>query len=188
MIDSGRAAGTRATPSGRPGGTARSADRPCRGRCSGGGWPADANLFRRDIEAQVLPYTAAHDIGVLVYGPLAHGLLGGRMDPETTFAPDDWRSRSPMFKGEAFVRNLDAVTALRRLATEELGVTLPQLAVAWTLAHPAVHAAIVGTRDPSHVEEILASADYCLTDEALRRIDTIMADATTVAGPSPETV
>jgi aryl-alcohol dehydrogenase-like predicted oxidoreductase len=146
------------------------------------------HLFRRDIEAQVLPYTAAHDIGVLAYGPLAHGLLGGRMNPETTFAADDWRSKSPMFTGDAFVRNLAAVTALRHLATDELGVTLPQLAVAWTLAHPAVHVAIVGTRNPGHVDEILAAADYCLTDEALQRIDTVMADATTVAGPSPETV
>ncbi len=41
------------------------------------------HLFRRDIEAEVLPYTAAHDIGVLVYGPLAHGLLGGRLGPDT---------------------------------------------------------------------------------------------------------
>jgi aryl-alcohol dehydrogenase-like predicted oxidoreductase len=146
------------------------------------------HLFRRDIEARVLPYTAAHDIGVLVYGPLAHGLLGGHMGPETTFAADDWRSNSPMFKGDAFLRNLHAVAALGRLATEELGMTLPQLAVAWTLAHPAVHVAIVGTRNPDHVDEILAAADSCLTDEALRRIDAIMADAVAVAGPSPETV
>ena len=146
------------------------------------------HLFRRDIEAKVLPYTAAHDIGVLVYGPLAHGLLGGRMGPETTFAADDWRSKSSTFKGDAFLRNLRAVAALRRLATEELGITLPQLAAAWTLAHPAVHVAIVGTRNPEHVDEILAAADLCLTDEALRRIDTIMQDAVAVAGPSPETV
>jgi aryl-alcohol dehydrogenase-like predicted oxidoreductase len=146
------------------------------------------HLFRRDIEAQVLPYTAAHNIGVLVYGPLAHGLLGGHMSPETNFAADDWRSKSPMFKGDAFLRNLRAAAALRRLATEELGMTLPQVAVAWTLAHPAVHVAIVGTRNPGHVDEILAAADFCLTNEALQRIDTIMADAVAVAGPSPETV
>jgi aryl-alcohol dehydrogenase-like predicted oxidoreductase len=51
------------------------------------------HLFRRDIEAGVLPYVHEHDIGVLVYGPLAHGLLTGSMDEQTTFATDDWRSQ-----------------------------------------------------------------------------------------------
>ncbi len=52
------------------------------------------HLFRRAIEAEVLPYTAAHDIGVLVYRPLAHGLLGGHLGPDTQFAPGDWRTRT----------------------------------------------------------------------------------------------
>ena len=89
------------------------------------------HLFRRDIEAEVLPYTAAHDIGVLVYGPLAHGLLGGRLGPDTEFAAGDWRAKSPEFHGDSFERNLRAVDRLRRLATEELGITLAQLAMAW---------------------------------------------------------
>src|SRR6266511_4309754 len=63
------------------------------------------HLFRREIEDKVLPYTAEHDIGVLIYGPLAHGLLAGRMTPSTTFEPDDWRSKSPDFSGETFRRN-----------------------------------------------------------------------------------
>src|SRR4051794_20673737 len=50
------------------------------------------HLFRREIEAETLPYTGEHDIGVLVYGPLAHGLLTGTMGEQTTFADDDWRS------------------------------------------------------------------------------------------------
>jgi aryl-alcohol dehydrogenase-like predicted oxidoreductase len=93
-----------------------------------------------------------------------------------------------MFRGAAYERNLRAVARLRRLATEELGVTLAQLAIGWTLAHPAVHVAIVGTRDPDHVEEALAAADLNLDDGAMRRIDQIMGDATQVAGPSPEMV
>jgi aryl-alcohol dehydrogenase-like predicted oxidoreductase len=60
------------------------------------------HLFRRDIEETILPYTAEHDIGVLVYGPIAHGLLSGRMTESTTFDPDDWRSKSPDFTGETF--------------------------------------------------------------------------------------
>ena len=75
-------------------------------------------LFRRDIEAEVLPNTEAHDIGVLVYGPLAHGLLSGTLGPGTRFARDDWRSRSPMFQGQTYARNLRVVAELGALATE----------------------------------------------------------------------
>jgi aryl-alcohol dehydrogenase-like predicted oxidoreductase len=146
------------------------------------------HLFRRDIETDVLPYTSAQNIGVLVYGPLAHGLLSGRLAPDTKFAPDDWRSRNPMFHGGAYERNLRAVAGLRRLAVEELGITLAQLAIAWTLANPTVHVAIVGTRNPDHIDEALLAADIELDDATRGRIDDIMIDAAPVAGPSPETV
>jgi aryl-alcohol dehydrogenase-like predicted oxidoreductase len=143
------------------------------------------DLFRRDIEAEVLPYTAAHDIGVLVYGPLAHGLLSGSLGPDTRFARDDWRSNSPMFQGETYARNLRVVAGLGALATE-LGFTLPQLAIGWTLTNQAVQVAIVGTRDRDHVDEVLAAAAIDLDDEVMQRIDDLMLDAVPVAGPSPE--
>jgi aryl-alcohol dehydrogenase-like predicted oxidoreductase len=143
------------------------------------------DLFRRDIEAEVLPYTTAHDIGVLVYGPLAHGLLSGSLGPDTRFARDDWRSNSPMFQGETYARNLRVVAGLGALAAE-LGFTLPQLAIGWTLANPAVDVAIVGTRDGDHVDEVLAAAAIELDDEVMQRIDDLMVDAVPVAGPSPE--
>ena len=144
------------------------------------------HLFRREIETNVLPYTVAHDIGVLVYGPLAHGLLSGRLTPDTEFDPDDWRSKSPVFHGDSFKRNLRAVDRLQRLAREELDVTLAQLAVAWTLHNPAVDVAIVGTHTPSHIDEALAAADLVLDDDTIKRIDEIMGDAAQVGGPSPE--
>jgi aryl-alcohol dehydrogenase-like predicted oxidoreductase len=144
------------------------------------------HLFRRDIEAEVLPYTAAHDIGVLVYGPLAHGLLGGRLGPDTEFAAGDWRAKSPEFHGDSFARNLRAVDRLRQLANEELGITLAQLAVAWVLHNPAVQVAIFGTRDPNHVDEALAAAEIDLDHEVMGRIDQVMTDAVPVGGPSPE--
>ena len=143
------------------------------------------HLFRRGIEETVLPYTAAHDVGVLVYGPLAHGLLGGRLSEDMVFPAGDWRGSSPDFRGATFRRNLAAVEKLRGLAAE-LGVTLGQLSVAWTLANPAVHVAIVGTRDPRHVDEAVAAAEIDLDHEVLGRIDQIMADTTAVTGPSPE--
>jgi aryl-alcohol dehydrogenase-like predicted oxidoreductase len=146
------------------------------------------HLFRREIEASVLPYTRAHDIGVLVYGPLAHGLLSGAMNADTTFAPGDWRAKSDVFKGELYRRNLRIVDALARFAELELGTTVSRLAVAWTLANPAVHVAIVGTRNPRHIDDAIAAADLKLDQQALRRIDEIVSAEVAVGGPTPESV
>jgi aryl-alcohol dehydrogenase-like predicted oxidoreductase len=144
------------------------------------------HLFRREIEADIAPYALEHDIGVLVYGPLAHGLLTGTMDEHTTFAADDWRSHSTVFEGETFRRNLETVRELERWAAER-GHSVSQLAIAWTLAHPAVDVAIVGARRPAHIEDSVGAADVELAPEDLAEIDRIMAGAVTVAGPSPET-
>jgi aryl-alcohol dehydrogenase-like predicted oxidoreductase len=144
------------------------------------------SLFRRDIEADVLPYTRTHDIGVLVYGPLAHGLLTGTMDDDTTFTPDDWRSTNPSFHGETFHDNLEKVRDLQRFASEELGTSVAPLAVAWTFANPAVQAAIVGARRPSHIDEAITASELHLGDDALAHVDRIMAGAMSFVGPSPD--
>jgi aryl-alcohol dehydrogenase-like predicted oxidoreductase len=141
--------------------------------------------FRRDVEAGVLSYAREHDIGALVNGPLANGLTGS-MDEYTTFAADDWRSGSSVFHGEAFRRNLEIVCELERLAADELGTSVAQLAVAWTLANPAVHVAIVGARSPRHIEEAAAVAELRLSEVDLEQIDRIMADSAAIAGPFPE--
>jgi aryl-alcohol dehydrogenase-like predicted oxidoreductase len=143
------------------------------------------HLFRREIEADELPYCADHDIGVVVYGALAHGLLSGAMTTETTFSPDDWRSTSTDFAGHAFATNLAVVDALRAFAWER-SLPLPELAVAWTLAHPAVDVAIIGARHPDHLADSARAADIKLEDEDLRAIDRIMASPVPVRGPSPE--
>jgi aryl-alcohol dehydrogenase-like predicted oxidoreductase len=144
------------------------------------------HLFRRDIEDEVLPYCREQDIGVLVYGPLAHGLLTGSMDEHSSFAADDWRSQSSVFEGEAFRRNLEMVSELERFAADELGTSVAQLAVAWTLANPAVDVAIVGARSPRHIEEGIAAAELRLSEVELEQIDRIMAGSVAVAGPFPE--
>jgi len=144
------------------------------------------HLFRREIEAGVLPYCREHDIGVLVYGPLAHGLLTGALDENTTFAPDDWRSGAPFFKGEDYRRNVQAVRELERFAAEELGTSVSRLAIAWALANPAVHAAIVGARSPRHIEDSVAAAELRLSQGELEQLDRIVSGAVPLSGPSPE--
>jgi aryl-alcohol dehydrogenase-like predicted oxidoreductase len=146
------------------------------------------HLFRRDIEESILPYTRAHDIGVLVYGPLGHGLLSGALTPETRFAPDDWRSKSEVFRGEPYRRNLRVVSALDRFAQLELGTSVSRLAIAWTLSNPAVHVAIVGTRNPKHIDDAIAATDLMLDQSALRGIEEIISDEVRVGGPTPESV
>ena len=146
------------------------------------------HLFRRDIEKSILPYTRLHDIGVLVYGPLAHGLLSGAMTEETKFAPGDWRAKSDVFRGDLYRRNLRIVEGLSRFAELELGTTVSRLAVAWTLANPAVDVAIVGTRNPHHIDDAIAAADLKLDAQALRMIDEIVSAEVAVGGPTPESV
>jgi aryl-alcohol dehydrogenase-like predicted oxidoreductase len=143
------------------------------------------HMFRRAIDDTVLPYCRAHDIGVLVYGPLAHGLLAGAMRTSTLFAADDWRSKSSDFTGESFRRNLAVVVALEQFAANR-DLSLPVLALAWTLANPAVDAAIVGTTNPAHLNDTVKAVDVRLSHEDLAEIDQIVAGSAPVRGPSPE--
>ena len=143
------------------------------------------HMLRRDIEVEILPYTAANDIGVLAYGPLAHGLLAARMTTETTFPPDDWRSQSPDFGGDTFRHNLDVVARLNSFAGER-GIPLPQLAVAWTINNPAVDVAIVGARRASQLDALTPAVDVALSEDDVDAIDAILSDATPVIGHAPE--
>ncbi len=145
------------------------------------------HMLRREIEDAVLPYCREHDIGVLIYGPLAHGLLSGRFTQKTQLAQDDWRAGSDLFSGEAYRRNLQVVERLEDLAGE-LQITVAQLAIAWTLANPAVHVAIVGARRPAHIEGAAPAANIHLDKDALTRVEGILAEAAMVGGPTPEGV
>ncbi|TMC44896.1 MAG: aldo/keto reductase [Chloroflexi bacterium] len=143
------------------------------------------HMLHRDIEAEVLPYAERNDIGVLVYGPLAHGLLSGTMTLETTFPAGDWRGTSADFKGERFARDLEVVDRLKQYAAAR-EITLPQLAVAWTISNPAVDVAIVGARHPAHLDDPVAAADIRLAPSDRDEIDEILANAVEVVGPAPE--
>ncbi len=143
------------------------------------------HMFHRDIEAEVLPYAEANDMGVLVYGPLAHGMLSGRMTPSTTFPADDWRSHSADFSGANFDRNLEVVERLKGFAAS-LGLPLPQLAVAWTTSHPGVDVAIIGARRPSQLEGVVPAGDIELSAADRDSLEDILAGSVRIAGPSPE--
>jgi aryl-alcohol dehydrogenase-like predicted oxidoreductase len=143
------------------------------------------HLFRQEVDVDLRPYCADLGIGVLVYGALAHGLLSGAMTPDTSFAPDDWRSHSPDFAGDTFAANLAVVAELEAFAADR-NLSLAELAVAWTLAHPAIQVAIMGARTPEHLHDSAAAADVKLEDDDLWEIDRIMTSAVPVRGPAPE--
>jgi len=160
---------------------------------TGGRWtsrpPAQAvqppyHLFRRGIEAGLLPYAAAHHIGVLACGPPARGLPGGTITEATTSGPGHWRSHRPASTGPGFGRNLDVVAALSRSAADR-GATIAQLAAAWALAHPAVQAAIVGAH-PASSAGTRRSPDLAPSRDDPAEIDGTMAAAAPPGGPSPE--
>jgi aryl-alcohol dehydrogenase-like predicted oxidoreductase len=143
------------------------------------------HMFRRDIEATVLPYARAQGIGVLSYGPMAHGLLGGRMTAATTFAADDWRSTSKLFTGETFQRNLTIVNELASFAAGR-DATVAQLAIAWALANPAIDVAIVGARSPKQLQQTAPAAELELSAADMWAIDDILTHALATGGPAPE--
>ena len=141
------------------------------------------NLFNRAVEEDVLPWCREHDVGLLVYGPLSHGLLSGSFDP-SKLAEDDWRRGHEPFEGEALERNMESVERLIEFA-EGRGWTLPQLAVAWVLAQPGVHVAIAGARRPAHVEGIAPAAEIELSPDDLAEIDEL-SGAARAWGITPE--
>ena len=129
------------------------------------------SLIEREIEDEILPFAEREDIGVVIYSPMASGLLSGAMTAERIAAlPDnDWRKHDPRFQEPELSRHLDLVARLQTVA-ERHDTTPGAVAVAWTLRHPAVDGAIVGFRRPDQVEPLLAAADLELGDDDLATI------------------
>ncbi len=135
------------------------------------------SLVARGVGQSVLPYCREHGIGVIVYSPMASGLLSGAMTREriANFPEDDWRRRSPHFQEPALSRNLRLVETLRAIGKRH-NVTPGEVAIAWTLRNPAVTGAIVGIRRPDQVNGIIGAADLNLNDVDLKEIEQPLAE------------
>ncbi|NDJ78570.1 MAG: aldo/keto reductase [Chloroflexi bacterium] len=134
-------------------------------------------LVRERVETDILPLTVPNGIGLVVWSPLASGLLTGKYDdalPEDSrLARLDWLRNSVMRE--------DALQATRNLEpiADELGVTRAQLAIAWTLRQPGVSSAITGATKVRQLEETLQAIEIELDDPILTRIDEALASRKT---------
>lgn len=133
------------------------------------------SLLRRDVEAEILPWCLRNGTGVVVYSPMQSGLLSGSFNMARV-APDDWRQRSPYFQEPQLSKSLAFVDRLRPIAARR-GLTVGQLAVAWTLMNPAVTSAIVGARRPAQVEENVGAMGHRLTDQDMAEIEAARRDS-----------
>jgi aryl-alcohol dehydrogenase-like predicted oxidoreductase len=129
------------------------------------------SLLERAVEDEILPFAQREGIGVINYSPMASGLLSGAMTAERVAAlpDDDWRKHDARFREPELSRHLALVARLQEVADRH-DTTAGAIAVAWTLHHPAVSAAIVGFRRPDQVEPLTVAANLELTDEDLATI------------------
>jgi len=130
------------------------------------------SLIDRAAEPDVLPWCEEHGLGVIVYSPMASGMLTGRMTREriANLPADDWRSKSDTFREPQLSQNLELVERLKRVADRH-GVEPGAVAVAWTLRNPAVDGAITGFRRPDQVDPIVVAADVELSDEDVAELE-----------------
>jgi 1-deoxyxylulose-5-phosphate synthase len=135
------------------------------------------SMLWRQPEAEVFPLSAANGIGQIVWSPLAQGVLTGKYMPGAP-PPADSRAASPamnVFLTGELLGNavLEAVQRLRPVA-EGLGLTMPQLALAWVLRDPRVSSAIIGASRPAQVADNAAASGVELGADVLAAIDDIL--------------
>jgi aryl-alcohol dehydrogenase-like predicted oxidoreductase len=135
------------------------------------------SLLHREIEEQVLPYCLREGIGVIVYSPMASGLLTGAMTRERAarLPKDDWRKNHPDFTEPQLSRNLVLVERLQEIASHH-NRSAGEVAIAWTLHHPAVTGAIVGARNARQAEGVMRAGELRLTDGEVNEIETFFAE------------
>lgn len=130
------------------------------------------NLLNAASLDSVIPWAQRNGVGVLLYSPMASGLLTGkyRTGSLDSLAEGDWRRRSPLFTPENLVRVGRLTDVMREVAAEH-ETTVSAVAVAWALTQPGVSAAIVGARTPEQIADWIDAGRIELPGDAVRRLD-----------------
>ena len=129
------------------------------------------SMIKPDFEQELLPYCERHNIGVVCYSPMYKGLLTGKVTRErmASMSPDDHRHNDPNFNEPKLTQNLALVEKLKPIA-DDLGITLAQLSIAWTLRWPTVTSAIVGARNARQLQETVAAGSVELSADVIDEI------------------
>jgi aryl-alcohol dehydrogenase-like predicted oxidoreductase len=135
------------------------------------------SLVHREVENETLPYCQQQGIGVIVYSPMASGLLTGAMTRERAakLPKNDWRRSHPDFTEPRLSRNLALVDRLQEIAGRH-DRSSGEVAIAWTLHSPAVTGAIVGARNAHQAEGVMRAGDLRLTDEEVNEIESVFSE------------
>jgi aryl-alcohol dehydrogenase-like predicted oxidoreductase len=130
------------------------------------------SLINRGAENDILPYCLKEGIGVIVYSPMASGLLTGTMTREraTSLPKDDWRSSDLEFREPRLSLNLALVERLRGIGKRH-GYSPGEVAIAWTLRNADVTGAIVGARNARQVEGVMRAGEFRLNDKEVNEIE-----------------
>ncbi|MFE8699205.1 aldo/keto reductase [Cytobacillus sp. FJAT-54145] len=131
---------------------------------------AHYNLFNRDLETEIFPYTIDHNISFVPYFPLAKGLLTGKYTKETPLT--EKQKKHPLFKEETYFKNIEKVDQLRELAAKK-NVEVGQLVLAWYLTRDSIDAIIPGAKSPEQILSNIQSGEVQLTDAEVNKIDAI---------------
>ncbi|NLF69780.1 MAG: aldo/keto reductase [Candidatus Anammoximicrobium sp.] len=132
------------------------------------------NMLQRQIERDTLPWCRRHGVAVVVYWPLLKGLLAGRLPRNYAFPRGDGRAKYVMFQGDQWQKNQDFVDCLREIA-QDLGRTVAQVAINWTIHREGITAALCGAKRPYQIVETAGGMGWRLDDGPLQRIDAALA-------------
>lgn len=144
------------------------------------------NMLDRRAESVMFPRCAELGIGLMTYGALCHGLFSGTWEEDLVLPDDDWRSKGdvfglPLFAGDNLRQNIRVASRLAEYAAA-IGLTLPQLAIAWVVRNGHVATALAGMCTPREVEENVRAVTRPLGADDLAAVDEILADAVGTQG------
>jgi len=140
-------------------------------------------MLQRQIEKDTLPWCREHGVSVMAYWPLLKGLLAGKLPRDFVFQPNDGRAKYPMFQGDEWQKNQDFVDRLREIS-EEIGKTVSQVVINWTIHQPGITAALCGAKRADQIEETAGAMGWKLDTEQLARIDAALEERGTPVAKS----
>jgi aryl-alcohol dehydrogenase-like predicted oxidoreductase len=128
------------------------------------------NILQRGIEADIVPWCLQRNVAIVVYWPLLKGLLAGKLARDHQFGEGDGRAKYPMFQGDEWNKNQDFIDDLRAIA-EDLGKTVAQLVVNWTIHQFGITAALCGAKRAYQIEESAGAMGWRLDEQTLKRVE-----------------